>query len=61
MTTDKLCRQRAKKAREQAEATADPENRQLWLEIAHRFERLGDLPGKTPWHVERAERKKPPR
>ena len=58
MTTEQLFRDRAKEARETAVATSDDLSRLVWLEIAKRFERLAEVPGKTPWHVERVERKK---
>jgi len=38
--------------------TADETSRQRWLEIARRYEQLAEVPGKTPGHVERVERKK---
>ena len=41
-----------------AAATSDDLSRLVWLEIASGFERLADMPGKTPWHVERVEKKK---
>jgi hypothetical protein len=58
MATEQLCRQRAKEAREKAAASSDDLRRLVWLEIAKGFERLADVPGKTPWHIERVERKK---
>jgi len=58
MATADLYRQKAKEAREKAEAAIDRTSRQKWLEIARSFERLAEVPGKTPWHVERVERKK---
>jgi hypothetical protein len=58
MIIEHLYRDRAKEARENAEATADETSRQKWLEIARGYEQLAEVPGKTPWHVERAERKK---
>ena len=58
MATEQLYRDRAKEAREQAEAATDETSRQLLLEIAKGFERLADLLEKTAWHVERVERKK---
>jgi hypothetical protein len=58
MATDQLFRDRAKEAREKAAATSDDLSRLVWIEIAKGFERLAEVPGKTPWHVERVERKK---
>jgi hypothetical protein len=58
MATEQLYRERAKEAREKAEAATDKTNRQTWLEIARSFERLAEMPGKTPWQVERVDRKK---
>ena len=58
MAIEQLYRERAKEAREKAAAAGDETTRQTWLEIAKDFERLADVPGKTPWHVERGERKK---
>jgi hypothetical protein len=58
MVTEQLYRDRAKEARQEAEATADPQKRRLLLEVAKAYEHFADLPGKTPWHVEKAERKK---
>jgi hypothetical protein len=57
MATEQLYRERAKQAREKADATSDDFSRLVWLEIAKGFEQLA-VPGKTPWHVERVERKK---
>ena len=57
MTTEQQYRDRAKEAREKAEGSGTPESRRLWPEVAKAYERL-DLPEKTPWHVERVERKK---
>lgn len=57
MVTEELYRQRAKEARQKAAATSDDLSRLVWLEIVKGFERLADVPGKTPWHVERVERK----
>ncbi|HEV2546196.1 MAG TPA: hypothetical protein VGU20_02560 [Stellaceae bacterium] len=50
---EQLYRERAQEAREKAAAAGDETARQTWLEIAKGFERLTDVPGKTPWHVER--------
>jgi len=59
MTTAQQYRDRAKEARVKAEAIGNPKSRRLWLEAAQAFEKLaGDLPGKTPWHVEPVEQKK---
>jgi hypothetical protein len=58
MTTEQQYRDRAKQAREKAEAAEDEASRRTWLEIAKGFERLAEVPGKTPWHVEKVERKK---
>ena len=58
MTTEQLFRDRAKEAREKAAAAADETSRQIWLDIAKGFQRLAEVPGKTPWHVEKVERKK---
>jgi hypothetical protein len=58
MATEQLFRERAKEAREKAEAAHDETGRRTWLEIANGFEHLADQPGKTPWHIERVERKK---
>ena len=58
MVTAQLYRERAKEARQEAKATADPEKRRLLLEVARAYDHFADLPGKTPWHVERVGRKK---
>jgi hypothetical protein len=58
MVTEQLYRDRAKEARQEAKAATDPEKRRLLLEVAKAYEHFADLPGKTPWRVERAERKK---
>jgi len=57
MATEQLYREKAK-AREKAAAATDKMSRHTWLEIARSFERLAEVPGKSPWHVERVERKK---
>jgi hypothetical protein len=56
MVTEQLYRDRAKEARQEAKAATDPQKRRLLLEVAKAYERFADLPGKTPWHVERLER-----
>ena len=58
ITTEQQYRHRANEAREKARTATDETNRQRWLEIARGYERLADAPGKTPWHVEKVERKK---
>ena len=58
MVTEQIYRDRAKEARREAKATTDPQKRRLLLEVAKAYEHFVDLPGKTPWHVERVERKK---
>ena len=58
MVTEQLYRDRAKEARQEAEAITDPEKRRQLLEIAKAYEHFADLPGKTPWHIERVEQKK---
>jgi hypothetical protein len=58
MATEQLYRERAKSAREKAEATTDETIRQILLEIANGFERLADLLEKTPWQVERVKQEK---
>ena len=59
METEELYRERAKEARDEAKATADPDARRLWLEIAEAFEWLSELPARDPvWRVERVEKKK---
>ena len=58
MVTEQLYRDRAEEARLEAKATTDPEKRRQLLEIAKAYEHFADLPGKTPWHIERVERKK---
>jgi hypothetical protein len=58
MATDQLFRDRAKEAREKAATAKDETTRRTWLEIAKGFDRLADVPGKTPWHVEKVERKR---
>jgi hypothetical protein len=58
MATEQLYRDRAREARHQAKATTDPDKRRLLLEVAKAYERFADLPGKSPWHVERGEQKK---
>lgn len=58
MVTDQLYRERAKEARQEAEAAKDPERRRQLLEIARAYEHFADLPGKTPWHVEKVEQNK---
>jgi hypothetical protein len=58
MVTEQLYRDRAKEARQEAKATTDPATRRLLLEVAKAYEHFADLPGKTPWHVERVERNK---
>ena len=57
MVTEQLYRDRAKEARQEAEAIKDPDKRRLLLEIAKAYEHFADLPGKTPWQVERVGRK----
>ena len=57
MATEQQYRERAKEAREQAEASSDPDNRRLWLEVARVYEHFADLPGRT-WHVQKVEPKK---
>jgi hypothetical protein len=62
MATEQLYRDRAEEARQKAEASRDPKERGLWLEIAQAYERFADEPPKGPirpvWKVERLERKK---
>lgn len=58
MVTEQLYRDRAKEARREAKATTDPEKRRLLLEVAKAYEHFADLPRKTPWHVERVDKKK---
>lgn len=48
MATDQRYRERAKAAREKAEAASDETTRRTSLEIVEGFERLADVPGKTP-------------
>jgi len=59
MATADIYREKAKEAREKAEAATDKTSRHTWLEIARSFERLAEVPEKSPWHVEKVERKKP--
>jgi hypothetical protein len=58
MVTEQLYRDRAKEARQEAGAVKDPDKRRQLLEVAKAYEHFADLPGKTPWHIERVERKK---
>ena len=58
MATEQQYRERAKEARQKAASATDETTRRVLLEIANGFERLADLLGKTPWHVERVDRKK---
>jgi hypothetical protein len=58
MPTEQQYWERAKEARKRAASATDETTRRLLLEIAKGFERLADLIGKTPLHVERVERKK---
>jgi hypothetical protein len=58
MITNQLYRERAKEAREKAAAASDETSRQRWMEIARGYEQLAEVPGKTPWHVERVDKKK---
>jgi hypothetical protein len=58
MVTEQLYRDRAREARQEARATTDPERRRVLLEVAKAYEHFADLPGKSPWHVERVGRKK---
>ena len=58
MATEQQYRERAKEARKRTAAASDETTRLTWLVVAKRYERLGDQPGKTPWHVERVEPKK---
>jgi hypothetical protein len=57
MVTEQLYRDRAKEARQEAEATTNPEKRRALLEVAKAYEHFADLAGKTAWHVERLGRK----
>ena len=58
MATEQQYRDKARKARKQAYTTSNPEKRQRWLEVAKEYERLGEQPRKTPWHIEMVEPKK---
>jgi hypothetical protein len=58
MVTEQLYRERAKEARQEAKTAKDPQERRQLLEIAKAYEHFADLPGKTPWHVEKAEQNK---
>jgi hypothetical protein len=61
MASEHLYRQRAKQAREKAEAATEA-RRQSWLEIARAFERLANQPEREPvWRLERVTLKKKPR
>ncbi len=55
MVTEQLYRERAKEARQEAKAAKDADKRRQLLEIAKAYEHFADLPGKTPWHVEKVE------
>ena len=57
MVTEQLYRDRAKEARQEAEAITDPEQRRALLEVAKAYEHFADLVWKTPWHVQRVEKK----
>ena len=62
MATDQRYWERAKEAREKAEAAGDETTRRTWLEIAKGFERLAEQPSRDPvWRVERVKPKKKPR
>ena len=62
MATDQRYRERAKEAREKAEASSDQDIRRTWLEIAKGFEWLAEQPARDPvWRVERVKPKKDPR
>jgi hypothetical protein len=59
MATDQRYRERAKEAREKAEASSDQDVRRTWLEIAKGFEWLAGQPERDPvWRVERVKPKK---
>jgi hypothetical protein len=58
LSTEQRYRERAKEAREKAAAATHETSRQRWLEIANGYEQLAEVPGKTPWHVERVKPKK---
>ena len=62
MATDQRYRERAKEAREKAEAASNETSRRTWLDIAKGFEWLAEQPEREPvWRVERAKPKKKPR